>query len=54
MTIVKAVHVTELRTALDAARTALGLSALTYAHTLTTQSTLISAADFTELRNGVK
>jgi hypothetical protein len=48
---IKAVHVTELRTALGAARTPLGLSALTFTNS---NLSLISAVDFTELRNGVK
>jgi hypothetical protein len=51
---VKAVHITELRTALDLARSTLGLSALSYTHSLVQQSTKVYAADFTELRNGVK
>jgi hypothetical protein len=52
---IKAVHVTELRTALAAARTPLGLSALTYTNpTLTPQTSIVNAIDFTEVRNGVK
>lgn len=51
---VKALHITELRAALDLARSTLGLSALSYTHSLVQQSTKVYAADFTELRNGVK
>jgi hypothetical protein len=52
--IVAATHVTELRAALDPARALLGLSAAVYSRALETGSSLISAIDFTELRNGVK
>ena len=46
---------TELRTALNAARTALGLGALTFTDpTLTAQSTRIKSAHITELRDAVK
>ena len=46
---------TELRAALDAARTACGLSTLNHTDTtLTVQSTGIKAAHITDLRNGVK
>ncbi len=51
---VKALHVTELRTALDLARARLNLSALSYARTLAPTVSRVYAADFTELRNGVK
>jgi len=50
----KAVHITELRTALAAARTPLGLSAQSFANTLNGGSTPVHALDFMELRNGVK
>jgi hypothetical protein len=46
---VKAVHLTELRTALDAARAELGLPALVY-----TGTSNVKAAHVTEIRNGVK
>jgi hypothetical protein len=51
---VKAVHLTELRTALNAARVDLVLSSLSFTNTLTAGVTPVRAIDFTELRNGVK
>ena len=52
---VKKVHLTDLRTALDAARSALTLSALSYTDTtINAQGTAVKAAHLTELRNGVK
>ena len=50
----KAVHVTELRTAIDAARSALALSALSYADPISAGTTAVKASHLTELRNGVK
>lgn len=51
----KAVHITELRTALDAARAAIGLAAISYTNpTLTVQSTGINTAHVAELRGGVQ
>jgi hypothetical protein len=48
-------HVTDLRTALDAARATLGISAISYTDaTLTAGVTTIKAAHLTDLRNGVK
>jgi hypothetical protein len=47
------VHVTELRSALDGARSTLHLSSLSYAHALSA-GVSIRAIDVTELRNGVK
>ena len=46
------VHVIELRSALDAARSALGLPPLTYTSIVT--GSPVSATDITQLRNGVK
>jgi hypothetical protein len=51
---IKAVHVTELRAALDAARAPLGLPAMTYANTLVIGISPVRAADFAELRTGTK
>jgi len=51
---IQAVHVTQMRAALDLARSTLGLSALSYSHSLTANVTKVSGLDFTELRNGVK
>jgi hypothetical protein len=52
---VKALHINEARSVLNTARSALGLSAVTYTRpTLTAGSSLISAVDVTDLRNGVK
>jgi hypothetical protein len=49
--IIKAVHLTELRTALDAALSALGLAPINYTDpTITAQSTVMKAAHLTELR----
>lgn len=53
-TTVKADHIRQLRTALEGARTALGLSTGGYAHaTLVEQSSLIYAVDFQELRDQI-
>jgi hypothetical protein len=55
VTQVKRLHVTELRAKLDAARSTLGLSALSYTDpTITATTTVIKAAHFTDLRLGVK
>jgi len=52
---VRAAHVTEMRTALAAARASLALSTLTFTHpTLTANVSTISAADFAELREGMR
>jgi hypothetical protein len=52
---VKAVHISELRSAIDAARTALGLSNASYTDsTLTPGSTIIKAVHVNELRDRVK
>ena len=51
---VKAVHINELRNALDPARAALALTPLSYSSTLTGGTSLIRAVHVTELRNGVK
>ncbi len=51
---VKAGHITQLRSALDPARAALGLPAAVYTRTLVAGTSIIAAIDFTELRNGVK
>ena len=51
---VKALHITELRTALNDARIDLVLSSLSFTNTLTGGVTPVRALDFTELRNGVK
>ena len=54
-TVVKRIHVIDLRTALDAARSTLGLSALSYTDsTITIHSTPVKAIHLTDLRNGVK
>jgi len=52
---IKAVHMTELRSALDAARAAIGLPALVYTDpTITPGSTVIKAAHVTEVRAGTQ
>jgi hypothetical protein len=51
----KVIHITQLRTALDAARAAIGLPAMSYTNpTITGGSTAVKAAHITDLRNGVK
>lgn len=50
---VKALHVNELRTSLDGARSVLGLSPISYANTITAGATPVRAIDLTELRAGV-
>lgn len=50
---VKVLHLTELRAKLDAARSALGLTAQSYADGSITTATAIKAAQINELRNGV-
>lgn len=49
-TMVKAIHLTELRTAVDQARAHAGLSAASWAETITAGSTTIKASHITELR----
>ena len=54
---IQAVHITQLRTAINATRTPLGLSAVSYTADPTgvvANTTVIQAAHFTDLRNGVK
>ena len=51
---VKVLHLTELRAKLDAARSALGLTAQSYADGSVTTATPIRAAQINELRNGVQ
>ena len=53
--LVQKVHIDQMRTALNQARTALGLPAIGYTDpTITAGTTLIKAAHIQELRNGVK
>ena len=53
-TVVKAVHITELRTAINAARTRNGLAASTWTDpTLTARSTTLKAVHITELRTAL-
>lgn len=48
---IRAAHITELRTAIDALRSTAGMAAATYTRgTLTPQQTIVSAIDVTELR----
>ena len=54
VTPVKAAHINDLRAALDAARSALTLSAQIYGETVTASTTTIKTSHVTELRNGVK
>ena len=54
VTPVKAAHINDLRTAIDAARSNLTLTALSYGETITGGATLIKTSHVTELRNGVK
>jgi hypothetical protein len=51
---VKVLHLTELRAKLNASRTALGLTAQSYAEGSITTATTIKAAQINELRNGVQ
>jgi hypothetical protein len=52
---IKRLHLTELRTALDAGRAAIGVPALAYADVaITAAVTRVKAAHVTELRDGVK
>jgi len=54
-TAIKAVHLTQLRTALDQARAALGLSPLPYTDpTIIPGSTIVKTAHIADVRNGVK
>ena len=50
---IKAIHIQELRTALDPARMALGLPQISYTNSLVSQTTIVHAIDFTEIRAGV-
>jgi hypothetical protein len=53
--VVKKTHIDEMRAALDPARSTLSLSPLTYTDTtITLNTTIVKAAHFQELRNGVK
>ncbi|MGZ7031594.1 MAG: hypothetical protein ACXVIJ_06425 [Thermoanaerobaculia bacterium] len=52
--VVRADHINNLRTALNEARTTLGLSAVTFAESVTVGTTTIKAAHVEELRSGVK
>jgi len=52
-TAIKAVHINELRSALDQARSTIGLTALTYTDTITS-GVAVKAVHLQELRNGVK
>jgi len=52
-TVVKAVHLTELRDAVNAARTAHGLSAVTWTETVTPEVTPIKAVHIAELRDAL-
>jgi len=52
-TVGKAVHVTELRTAIAAARARNGLAAFAWGETLTAGTTTLKAAHITELRTAV-
>jgi hypothetical protein len=52
---IKAVHVTQLRTALNQARSALGVPPIVYTDpTITANTTVVRAAHLIDLRNGVK
>jgi hypothetical protein len=52
---IKAVHVTQLRTALNQARSALGVPPIVYTDPTITPSTMVvKASHLTDLRNGVK
>jgi hypothetical protein len=52
--LIKAVHITELRTAVNAMRTLAGLGAASFTDpTLTPQTSIIKAAHITELRNAL-
>jgi hypothetical protein len=54
-TVIQAVHLTQLRSALNEARTTLGLTPTGFADaTITPHSTKVKAAQFVEIRNGVK
>jgi hypothetical protein len=53
VTVMKAVHITELRNAVDLARTAAGLGGASWSGSLTSGSTVISAAHIAELRTNL-
>jgi RHS repeat-associated protein len=50
VTVIKAVHITELRTAIDQARARAGLAAASWAESISSSVTLIKASHITELR----
>jgi hypothetical protein len=50
---IKAVHVTEMRTAVNQARVALGLPALSFTNTVASKTSTLKLIDFTELRTAV-
>ncbi|MBP8274119.1 MAG: RHS repeat-associated core domain-containing protein, partial [Acidobacteria bacterium] len=52
-TMVKAVHITQLRTAINAARVVAGLTAATWTDTLTADTTVIKPVHVTELRTAL-
>lgn len=54
-TVIKTAHVNDLRSNLDAARTALGLSPMSYTDSsMTGGTTIVKATHLNELRTGVK
>jgi hypothetical protein len=52
--VIKAAHIEELRTALSTARSTIGVAPVAYTNSLVARSTLVRAADVTEIRGGVK
>jgi len=53
--LIKAVHLTDLRAALDPARAAIGLPAISYNQpTIVAGATTVRAVDVVEIRNAVK
>jgi hypothetical protein len=54
ITVIKSVHVTELRTLVDAVRIGKGLSAFSWSETITATSTPVKAQHITELRTAVQ
>ena len=53
VTVVKAVHITELRTRIDALRAARGLAAYSWSEPLAQQATMIRVQHITELRTAL-
>ena len=54
-TVIKAIHMNELRGIINAARSSLGLAAITYTNpSIVAPTSVISSADLNDLRNGVK